>query len=118
MLSKKRRINKAIFPSNTTFQRQATSDLFSIKVSFPKDLKITKTSCVVSKKIATSAFNRNIVKRRVYGSIEDMTPILKQGALIVVYAKKGVTSASFQKIKSEIKTLLMKTETMFEKKVS
>jgi ribonuclease P protein component len=118
MLPKKRRINKAIFPSSTVFQRQATSDLFSIKVSFPKDVVMTKISCVVSKKVSTSAVIRNQIRRRVYSAIEEIIPSLKQGALVVVYAKKGIDKATFQKIKSELKILLSKTEMIFEKKVS
>ncbi len=58
-------------------------------------------ACVVSKKVAAHAVDRNTVKRRVRAILMQELPLLSP-ATYVLYAKKGVVEATFVDVRSDL----------------
>ena len=112
MLPKKQRVPKDLFPSHTIPKQSVSGPFFSI--SYTKNEKLSRISCVVSKKVSNSAVVRNSVRRRVY---EAMKPLIspKSVGIIVVYAKKPIGTVKFDLLSQELVSLLAKTSFVFDK---
>lgn len=76
-------------------------------LSFKKKDKIKPNyTIVVSKKIVSGAVSRNLLKRRIREAIKSVST--KNSPKGIFYTKKGIEKLSFQKIKSEISSLIRK----------
>src|SRR5438045_3350852 len=62
----------------------------------------TKTSCVVSKKVALKAHDRNLLKRRCREVLRLHLTTLNRPYALVLHAKKQAHGASFAQIREDI----------------
>lgn len=65
-------------------------------------------ACVVSKKGARHAVDRNRIKRRVRAIFRDIYPSFAPGMVMVAYAKNGSARTSMVQLRNDIHTLLTK----------
>lgn len=61
-------------------------------------------ACVVSKKVARKAVDRNRIKRRVRAIMREVT--LSGPLVVIVYAKPGASHATMQDLREDIMALL------------
>ena len=120
MLSKQRRLPRKLFPTDLRQGQVVHTHHFSLRVvranTVPEVRPLetrgrtsgkARVSVVVSKKVAKSAVDRHLVKRRVYEAVatfEKTTP-LPAGAY-VFFAKKDAHARSFKEINEEVLMLL------------
>ncbi len=64
-----------------------------------------KASCVVSKKIAKNASDRNVIKRRCRAAIHGLLPRFEKPIAMIFYAKKPAKDAPYKDISREITQL-------------
>jgi len=104
-MPKKTRLRRREFPKR--HQRRVNGELFSLALSPVSGSSPAKFSCVVSKKIAPRAVDRNTLKRRCR---EVFRPLLadKKAMLVVVYPKKSALLVSYAHFSREAKALLGK----------
>ena len=108
MIPKQRRISSSEFSTITLSPDSLRGAFFSIKTAFLKKATASQFAIVVSKKIAQNAVDRNKIRRRAYGVIGKNFSLIPPGLFIVLYANKGVKTASFDDIEQDIKSLLSK----------
>ncbi len=65
-------------------------------------------ACVVSKKAARRAVDRNRIKRRVRAIIRES--VLPKSSVLIVYAKAGASRATMDELREEIATLLRRLQ--------
>jgi ribonuclease P protein component len=65
-----------------------------------------KTACIVSKKVAKSAVDRNRIKRRVRAILTPLMPYIKDRVALVFYAHTGSSVADFGDLSKDILQLL------------
>lgn len=68
--------------------------------------KNPKCSCVVSKKVASRAVSRNVIKRRCREVVRKYGPEMQKSRSVVLYAKSAAAAAPFSDVKSDIIELL------------
>ena len=86
--------------------RRVNGQYFTLSVLPRLEEKGSKVTCVVSKKVARRAVDRNTIKRR---AREAMRPILEQittPAFFMLYAKREALGAISQEITQDVKKLL------------
>lgn len=86
-------------------ERRLAGEYFSLGIAGADRLG---AACVVSKKVAARAVDRNTVKRRVRSILITELPHLSP-ATYVFYAKKGVVEATFADIRKDISKMLART---------
>jgi ribonuclease P protein component len=112
MFPKKNRISKTEFGELLKKGRAFHSPYFSL-LCFKKENKEPKFAFVVSKKVARNAADRNILRRRGFSVLRDIS-ILKEknkwvGFFGVFFFKKEAKNLNFEDIKKEVKILLEKS---------
>ncbi|RJQ33447.1 ribonuclease P protein component [Candidatus Parcubacteria bacterium] len=101
------RLSRAEFPTRPP-KRRVADELFSVSL-WPINIGLEpKCSCVVSKKVAAKAVDRNTLKRRSREIVAPLVSAFKQPVAIVVYPKKAALNASFAEIKVSLSALLAK----------
>lgn len=65
-----------------------------------------RCACVVSKKVAVHAPERNTIKRRCRSVLSKIIPSVDVPYAFVLYAKKSAVGASFADIKADIEALI------------
>lgn len=65
-------------------------------------------ACVVSKKAARHAVDRNRIKRRVRAIFREIYPSFTPGMVVVAYAKNGSSRTTMVQLRDDIHTLLSK----------
>ncbi len=63
-------------------------------------------ACVVSKKAARKAVDRNRIKRRIRAIFQKIIPSLPHPTVVVVYAKSGASNAQIDDLRKDIYPLL------------
>ena len=112
-MPKRQRISRADFSSIQSLRsRRFFGVYFSLSVSAlppsPSSTEsVTKYSCVVSKKVAPHAADRNRVKRRCREVCRLSTIGFSTLRACIFYAKKESKGASFSEIKSDVNQLLL-----------
>lgn len=71
----------------------------------PED-SVSRTTCVVSKKVARRAVDRNTIKRRAREVIRTILGQVKKPAFFMLYAKREALGASHEEISEDIMNLL------------
>jgi len=89
--------------------RRVRGALFSLSVS-PRDGQYTKVSCVVSKKAAPKAHERNLLKRRCREALRLRIKTLTRRYALVLHAEKQARNASFARIREDVANLLQSLE--------
>jgi ribonuclease P protein component len=84
--------------------RRIHGDFFSVLVA-PSAGKQPKCACVVSKKIALKAHDRNLIKRRCRAAVAKGISTLPAGAY-VFHAKKDAPKAAFRDIDRDVAAIL------------
>jgi len=103
MLPRTKRVSKEQFPAATSRKQTRISPFFSLTHS-PTSEK-ARFACVVSKKVATLATERNQLRRRVYVICGEAAKDTLTG-IVVIYAKKDSAKIPFTQMKAEISALL------------
>jgi len=85
--------------------RRLHGALFSLSAS-PRASGGAKFACVVSKKVALKAHDRNLLKRRCREAARTYLKHLKAPLALVAQAKKQAVGASFADIREDIKNLI------------
>lgn len=112
MLPKNRRLDKSLFNEVIKKGRSIHSKNISVSILKGSEIEDSRFAFVVSKKVAKKAVNRNLMKRRGYSVLKNLSKEIKKGFLVVFFFKKGSESLTFKEIEDEIATLLKKTGTI------
>ena len=107
-MPKKNRLTHAEF-SPRSGTRRLHGALFSLSYS-PLPAGATKVSCVVSKKVALKAHDRNLLKRRCREVLRLRLQTLKKPYALVLQTKKQAHGASFKQIREDIGKLVQSLE--------
>ena len=83
--------------------------LFSLSYGTLPGRTASGAACVVSKKVAARAVDRNRIKRRSRAILETFARSAKPAAVVVAYAKKGAADASFEETRADLESLLART---------
>lgn len=109
MLSRAHRISRRDF--ELVYKQKRT--LFHECVSFAYCKKKSPTpsqfTCVVSKKVARKAVQRNIIRRQVYGILAQYMKSINNGYMGVFYIKKGFSELSHQEKNNIVLHMLEKS---------
>ncbi len=85
--------------------KRAHGEYFSLTLS-PLPNGGPKTACVVSKKIAARAVDRNRIQRRCREVVRSYIGKIGKPLALVFYGKRGAAAASFANTKKDIESLL------------
>ncbi len=108
-MPKKYRLSRADFLRRAREKvKRVHGTYFSLTVAPTSDAEGTKASCVVSKKIAAHAVDRNRIKRRCRESFRPILPHIREPSAVIFYAKREVAKASFDEIRRDITRLIEK----------
>ena len=101
------RISRADFPTRSP-ARRVSNELFSIAM-WPLSPGVEpQFSCVVSKKTAKKAVDRNKLKRRCREIASPLVASLKRPIAVIVYPKKTALTVPFEEAETSIASLLVK----------
>ena len=108
-MPKKQRITRADF-STLSPRRQSRlfGVYFSASVSYEasKAATLPRYACVVSKKVAPKAHDRNLIKRRCREAIRPHLKEMQAPLALVLHARKEVVGTSFASIREDLDNLL------------
>jgi ribonuclease P protein component len=109
-MPKHQRLSRVDFSSmNVARSRRFYGTYFTMSVS-PQPAENTtnepKFACVVSKKIAAHAVDRNRIKRRCREALRTTPGTVTGTRVVVFYAKKESKNATFQEVVSDVNHLL------------
>jgi ribonuclease P protein component len=108
-MPKRQRMTRADFSSIAPgASRRYFGALFSLSVSSALNTieNEPKCACVVSKKVAAHAVDRNLIKRRCREACRIAVKGMRSGHSLIFYAKKEAKGASYKDIEGDIKKLL------------
>ncbi len=105
-MPKKHRLSHAEITARTG-GRRVHGTLFSLSVS-PLVAGQPKTTCVVSKKVAIKAHDRNRIKRHCREAVRPLMKGVGATVALVIHARKEASGASFRSIQEDVKSLLMR----------
>ncbi|OGG70009.1 ribonuclease P protein component [Candidatus Kaiserbacteria bacterium RIFCSPHIGHO2_12_FULL_53_13] len=90
--------------------RREHGALFSVSFGVlpSKNSSVTKAACVVSKKTAARATDRNLIKRRCREAARECLREVKLPLALIFYAKRAAHSASYAAVKEDIELLIKK----------
>jgi ribonuclease P protein component len=112
-MPKKQRLSRVDFASmNVVHSRRFFGTYFTMSV-VPKEAESStnkpKFACVVSKKIAARAVDRNRIRRFCKEAFRTAPETVRTAAAIVFYAKKESKRATFAEVAADIQELVTKT---------
>lgn len=82
--------------------RRINGVFFTVTIAPLPDALHSKASCVVSKKIARRAVDRNTIKRRCREAVHPFLSVLKKPVMLMFYAKKESLGAPFQVVNEDV----------------
>lgn len=103
MLSKKKRLTRALFTPLQSSRLQSHSLHFGLKTAPAEAVRI---SVSVTKKVAKSAVARNRIRRLVYAELQHIFSSL-QPALYLVIVKSGAEKLKGKELGNELKSLVV-----------
>ncbi len=112
MLSKKIRVGKELFPQVLLKARCLYGNNMSLRVLNTNITNKTKFSFVVSRKVSNKAVRRNLLKRRGYSIIKNISKYINNGFICVFFFKKTSTLLSYKELEKEIFFLLKKAKVL------
>lgn len=65
-----------------------------------------KAACIVSKKVARKAAERNLIKRRYRAILQTLIPQVKQPLALAFYTNSSSSKAAFEQLSTDITTTL------------
>ncbi|MFA5841620.1 MAG: ribonuclease P protein component [Candidatus Paceibacterota bacterium] len=113
MLSKTKRVKKALFPKVFSSGKAFHSPYLTMRIvpsrtSPPRPDEMSRFSFVASKAVAKNAVDRNLLRRRGYAAISKLGNLLPSGLIIVFFYKKGADKLPYALICREIEGTLGK----------
>lgn len=111
MLPKKQRITKRLFSESFSHSKTQSNDNFTLKYKDILDFP-TKTSIVVSKKVAKNAVDRNSLKRKIYDITGKILKNSKKPYVLMVFPKKTTTILPILSLEESLIELLKKAKTL------
>ena len=102
-----KRLSRAEFPTHPPRVR-VSNELFSIALWRSNEGHETKFSCVVSKKVAARATDRNRLKRQCREIASPLVAAMKTSCAIVIYPKAAARDTPFAELRASITALLVK----------
>jgi len=112
MLSKKRRVNRALFSQILTKSKSFSSKNISLSVFNTYSSNETKFSFVVSKKVSNKAVKRLVLKKRGYFAIKKNIKNINKGFICIFFLKKNSTLLPYPILEKEILFLLKKAKVL------
>ena len=109
MLPKKQRITKRLFSESFSHSKTQANDNFTLKYKDILDLP-TKTSIIVSKKVAKNAVDRNSLKRKIYDTTGKIIKNAKKPYVLMVFPKKTTTTLTNKELEESLIELLKKAK--------
>ena len=106
MLPRKRRVHKEEFGEVLKKGLSFHSAHISLRGIKKDDVSPSKFSFVVSKKVASRAVDRNLLRRQATAILEKHLLGMKKGISAVFSFKVGSRELSFEQIEAEVTTLL------------
>ena len=110
MLPRIRRISRADFNIVQSQKRTLFSECVSFAYHKKNDTSPSQFSCVVSKKVARKAVERNTIRRQVYGILMRNIDRIKGGYMGIFYIKKEFLGLGTDAQKDAIISLLDKAK--------
>ena len=104
MLSKNKRIPRALFKPLLESKKYFNSQNFSLRVAPSEE---TRVAVSVSKKVSKLAVVRNKIRRRAYSAVLELIPKLSK-TLFLIIAKPGAEKIKGDALKDELGKLLKK----------
>ncbi|OGG75218.1 ribonuclease P protein component [Candidatus Kaiserbacteria bacterium RIFCSPLOWO2_01_FULL_54_22] len=106
-MPKKHRLSRLDFARIARARVRRHHGRFFSLVSVPlSDTKGAKAACVVSKKCAARAVDRNRIERRCRSVLRPLMPGFPHGVALVFYAKRESRGVTFTEIESDIRKLV------------
>ncbi len=106
MLSQKNKIKDkdliSLIFNKGEFKKTRLFNLYILKLSPPRQFLV-----VVSKKLQRRAIKRNLIKRRVYNTINNNIDSFKKNVKVILIAKEGLLNETAQSIKKDLKDLFI-----------
>src|SRR3989338_2944614 len=101
------RLPRADFPTRPPRVR-ASNELFSVALWSLKHGLEPKFACVVSKKVAAKATDRNRLKRQCREIASPLVAAMKMSCAVVIYPKAAALDTTFAEMRTSIAALLVK----------
>ena len=108
MLPKSQKISRSLFKNTFNKKKNIASTFFSLGFCKESKLAPARFSFVVSKKIASRAVKRNVLKRRGYSFLQKNKKNINPSFVVIFFLKKGVEKLSMAEFHKEIFLLLKK----------
>jgi len=109
MLAQKYRLKKRKDFERVYKQGKGFKQDFLFLKTVENNLENSRIGIVVSKKIASKAVERNLIKRRLREAVKKRLPEMKQGLDIVIVAQAGINKRTlFQDIEQILNKILLK----------
>ncbi|PIS13411.1 MAG: ribonuclease P protein component [Candidatus Tagabacteria bacterium CG09_land_8_20_14_0_10_41_14] len=108
MLPSQNRFRKTEFDSFKK-SRKRTFSSANFNLSLAGSFNSIRFAIVVSSSVAKKAVERNKLKRRIRSVVSDNIEKIKNGFVVVIYAKEGAGDLTFQDIKKQINSLFKKS---------
>ena len=110
MLPRKRRVHKDVFGEVLKKGLSFHSAHISLRGIKKDDISPSRFSFTVSKKVASKAVDRNLLRRRATSVLEQHLPSIKKGISGIFSFKTGSLELSFGQIEAEIVGLLKQSD--------
>ena len=106
-MPKKYRLSRADFArlSRTKSRRTHGTYFFLAITSLPEGASV-KAACVVPKKIASHAVDRNRIERRCRETLRPLLASVGKPVALIFHAKREAVAASLEDVRKDIETLL------------
>ncbi len=102
------RLSRNDFKQFSRTSRRIAGRYFTLVVSFGATGSGPKAACVVTKKIAARAVDRNLIKRRARAALHKALCDVKDPLMLAFYAKKEARDAPFPSISEDVQNLIMR----------
>ena len=109
MLSRQYRVTRRQFPLILRTSHTQSSPSVSLRFNLrgqKEPIKSTIFSFIVSNKVAAKAVDRNKLKRRARGIVQELLPQIKDNYACLLFFKKEAKNLSYQELKKVIHDLL------------
>ncbi|MEX0931468.1 MAG: ribonuclease P protein component [Candidatus Paceibacterota bacterium] len=106
MFPRNRRVTTAFFKNKKNGGRRLSSTSFSFSYYPQEGVSPSRFAVITSKKIYNTAVGRNGLKRKVFGVLQELLPLLPAHGVVLIYPTKKALLLDSSAIKAEIKNIL------------
>ncbi len=110
-MPKKHRLTHADFASGAQSRsRRLHGTYFSLAVSRDPGATLPRAACIVSKKVAAHASDRNLIRRRCREALRKFLANTESPLILVFHAKREVLDASYAHIARDVENLIKRVD--------